>query len=272
MENSQYLESIQAQRLEREKRLVANPRNWFSLAGLFWLEPGENTFGADPSNPIHLPAAPAPFCGGLYLHNNTVTLKHALEGVRVNGELPPTRPLQTDHDDTPDFIECGSLRMLVLRRGEKTLLRVWDTKAKAVKDFRGLNYFPIDAQYRIEAEYLPYNPPVLKKGTDAIGTETEVEFSGQVRFTLSGVDCTLEAQADDEGLMLHFSDLTKKDTTYPGGRYLLTSVPENGRVMLDFNQAVNWPCAYTQFATCPLTPFENALQLRIEAGEKRYHD
>lgn len=79
------------------------------------------------------------------------------------------------------------------------------------------------------------------------------------------------AQEDEDGLLFNFNDLTREDSTYPGGRYLETPVPQGLQLDLDFNLAVNWPCAYTSFATCPFPPLENRLPVRIEAGEKRFH-
>ncbi len=272
MDSSNYTEKILTERMEREKHLLSKPRNWFSLVGLFCLEQGENRIGSAPENQILLPTSPAAYCGSLYLNGETVTLKPGWANLMVNDQPPSDRPLQNDHAEKPDFISCGSLILLVLRRGEKTMLRVWDTESDAVKNFHGLNYFPIQPIYRIQASFTPYDPPVKKQSANVIGTELEIEFVGQAHFTINDVDCTLEAQQDDNGLLFHFSDLTRKDTTYPGGRYLLAEAPVENEVILDFNLAANWPCAYTSFATCPLTPFENALQVRIEAGEMRYHE
>jgi uncharacterized protein (DUF1684 family) len=272
MDSSNYTEQILAKRAEREKRLLANPRNWFSLAGLYCLEQGENRFGSATDNQIVLPTSPAPYCGSFCLNGETVTLKQGNATLKVNDQPPADRPLQNDHTEKPDFISCGSLILLVLRRGEKTMLRVWDTESSSVKNFHGLNYFPIQPEYCLEASYVAHEPPVIKKSTNVIGSELEIEFLGQARFTINSVECVLEAQEEDDGLLFHFSDLTRKDTTYPGGRLLLANAPVDGKVTLDFNLATNWPCAYTTFATCPLTPFENALQVRIEAGEKRYHE
>jgi uncharacterized protein len=81
----------------------------------------------------------------------------------------------------------------------------------------------------------------------------------------------LQAQVDEENIMrLDFKDETNGDTTYVGGRFLIAEMPKNGKVIVDFNQAYNPPCAYTDFATCPLPPPENRLPVRIEAGEKVY--
>ena len=68
-----------------------------------------------------------------------------------------------------------------------------------------------------------------------------------------------------------FRDLTTGKETYPAGRFFYSDMPKDGKVVLDFNKAYNPPCAFTPFATCPLPPKENYLQVRVEAGEKTYH-
>lgn len=95
---------------------------------------------------------------------------------------------------------------------------------------------------------------------------------GEVHFNLDGKDLVLQVEdAEDEGL-ISFVDETRKDLTYPGGRLLTLPKPLIETFRLDFNAALNWPCAYTPWATCPLPPKENFLPVRIEAGEMRYHD
>ena len=72
------------------------------------------------------------------------------------------------------------------------------------------------------------------------------------------------------GALLTFRDGTSGNATYGAGRYLYTRLPQNGRVTLDFNLAMNPPCAFTEFATCPLPPVKNRLLIRVEAGELDY--
>ena len=74
----------------------------------------------------------------------------------------------------------------------------------------------------------------------------------------------------DKQLFYIFRDLTTGKETYPAGRFLYSDGPKDGHVVLDFNKAYNPPCAFTEFATCPLPPKENRLAVRIEAGEKKY--
>lgn len=268
-----YQEKIQKHREDREKWMTANPRNWFSLAGLFWLEAGDNPFGSDESNKIILPTLNSATCGVFHHEMGKVTLTGVEgEGIKVNGQTPGSRPLRTDHDDAPDLIETGSLVMMVIQRGEHLFLRVWDKEAQVIKNFKGLNYYPVNPEYCIPARFNPYDPPRVEKTQDVIGTEYDSKFTGQAIFIINSVECTLEAQDNDDELLFSFTDPTKTDTTYPGGRFLNTAKPKNGQVMLDFNLATNWPCAYTSYVTCPLPPFENRLTVRIEAGEIKYHD
>lgn len=65
-----------------------------------------------------------------------------------------------------------------------------------------------------------------------------------------------------------FRDTTSGKKTYAGGRFLYADAPVNGEVTLDFNKAVNPPCAFTPFATCPLPPKQNRLAVAINAGEQ----
>jgi uncharacterized protein len=105
-----------------------------------------------------------------------------------------------------------------------------------------------------------------------IGTETESVYLGQAQFSWNGVDCALEAEKNGDKILLHFDDKTKTDTTYGGGRKFNVPIPQGNEVILDFNLAENWPCAYTPYATCPVTPIENRLSIRIEAGEMKYFE
>jgi uncharacterized protein len=269
----EYTESIIKFRREREARLVASPRNWLSLCGLFWLKPGRNSLGADPDCDICLTGLPLPRCADLLLADGRITLDPVVDsGLRINGQPAAQVELETDQSEQPDLLESGSLAMMVIIRGEHTLLRVWDQSAPAYVNFHGLNYFPVDARYRISAEYQPYDPPKTIQTFDAIGTPTETEFKGRVVFELDGQPCSLDVEVEDGEMMLNFNDLSAKTGSYPGGRFLVCDQPAGTHVELDFNRTVNWPCAYTSFATCPVPPAQNRLTVAISAGEMRFHE
>ena len=258
-----YIQEIQNQRRDREQKLVASPRNWFSLIGLYPLQPGRNPF-------VGIPGIQPPENTFLELNGEKLFLVDSSGYLQVNETPAETRPLRTDHDDNPDILSAGDVQMIILQRGERFFIRAWDVNAKAVKEFKGLNYYPADPAWKIEGRFLRYPNPDILPGEDAIGTKTETAYVGEVQFEIRGIDCSLIAAGDDEDLLFNFTDLTAADTTYPGGRFLVTQIPLIDTISLDFNLARNWPCAYTPFATCPLPPPQNRLKVRVEAGEKRY--
>jgi len=118
---------------------------------------------------------------------------------------------------------------------------------------------------------VPYDPPKSVGITNVIGDTAPVSIVGFVEFTMDGKTCRLDAQGAGAGLFINFRDLTSGDSTYPAGRFLDTGRPVNGEVELDFNRATNPPCAFTAFATCPLPPRQNYLEVGIPAGEKTHH-
>ncbi len=99
------------------------------------------------------------------------------------------------------------------------------------------------------------------------GLKEDYESPGLVTFRRNNLEYTLEPVQDEGQFFFVFRDLTSGKTTYPAARYLYSELPRNGVVVLDFNEATSPPCAYTNFATCPLPPPRNRLQLPIPAGE-----
>ncbi len=266
------MNTILQSRKERDERVRNNPHHWLALAGLFYLEDGDNSFGSADSNKIVLPGFPHPLSGCLRLEGDQVSLTEAADGVLLNRQKAELRTLNADTDGDPDLIEAGRIHLMVIRRGGKAMLRAWDVEAQAVKDFKGFKYFPVNPAFSLNATFIPYDPPKTFMVTDVIGSQHESAMLGEVHFKLNGQDLVLQVEdADDEGL-ISFVDETRKDLTYPGGRLLTLPKPLGETLTLDFNLAINWPCAYTPWATCPLPPKSNFLPVRIEAGEMRYHD
>ncbi|MEO7478833.1 MAG: DUF1684 domain-containing protein, partial [Lysobacteraceae bacterium] len=74
----------------------------------------------------------------------------------------------------------------------------------------------------------------------------------------------------DGGLSLIYADRTTGKTTYAAGRFLDAEMPKDGMTIVDFNHSYNPPCVFTHYATCPLPPSENRLDLPVTAGEKMY--
>src|SRR2546423_10862332 len=102
-----------------------------------------------------------------------------------------------------------------------------------------------------------------------------MQRGGYVEVRMKGMPCRLKQVNEtsrNENLFFIFKDLTSRTETYEAGRFLHTPLPHDGIVDLDFNRAYNPPCAFTAFATCPLPIKENQLDVRIPAGELRFHN
>jgi uncharacterized protein len=151
-------------------------------------------------------------------------------------------------------------------------VRVYDKNHPALLHFVSLRWYPVQPEYCIPARFVPLDPPVKLPIVNVLGDASEEDSPGYVEFTFDGQDCRMYALPieDSDRLWFIFQDQTGKSVTYAGGRYMTTDGPKDGVVMLDFNKAHNPPCAYTDFATCPLPPAENRLSVAIKAGELRY--
>ncbi len=270
MADETYIHEIESARQQAQRELTESPINWLSLVGLFWFQRGKNTLGSAPDNDFILQSAPE-HAGSFEFNDGAVTF-HPVDNLWVtsNGAPLEARPLRTGRDANPDKLELGDLVMAVIIRGDETLLRVWDKNAPAYKNFSTLKFFPVNPSLRIQADFVRFEHPRSLSVLDAIGTVSERTFLGEVHFEVDGVKCKLAAQESGENLHFNFLDATSGGESYLAGRQLNVPKPDGDKVMLDFNLAENWPCAYTQFATCPMPREENRLPVRIEAGEMKY--
>ncbi len=264
-----YTASVEAWRRKMDERL-REPTGWLSLAGLFWLHEGSNLVGSDPASDVRLPAGAASLrVGRIELKGPTATL-HVTGGdaVRVDGVPMDRIELVPDVGESPTYVDLGELRLVVIRRGERLGVRLWDARRPERKAFAGRRWFPIDLRWRVPATFVPHEPPLTLQVPNVLGEIGLEEGIGRVVFDLSGEACTLEAiRENGDELFLIFADPTNREATYPSGRFLYAEASRGGRVVLDFNRAYSPPCAFTAFATCPLPPAENHLAIPIPAGE-----
>lgn len=244
--------------------------NWLPLVGLFWLKEGDSSFGSDRHAAISISRSYLlPQEGDFHLDSDDVWF-HANKGshVRLQNIAFDEARLTTSPPGPPSVLVAGNLRMFVIRRGRRFGVRVKDLESPAVRKFKGFKWYPLDKRYVVTAEFVPGNGRTMAV-PDVIGDTLQVPVVGAVRFRLNGQELSLDAMDGGDGaLFLVFSDLTKKKDTYPGGRFMDVAAPKDGRVVLDFNKAYSPPCAFTPYATCPLPPKENQLQVEIPAGEK----
>jgi uncharacterized protein len=273
MDEKSYADSIRKWRQEYAQKLMS-PEGWLAISGLFWLDQGENRMGAHPSNRIILPPRSAPeYSGTFFLREREVTLQ-AAEGVEmtVSDQLVTTTQLAIDSYGSSEWISLNDLKLSVIQRGARYGVRIYDKNHPQLKQFVVLRWFPIQPEYCIEAQFIPFAEPKSMSIVNVLGDTLEMESPGYAEFSLQGQVCRLHAVPVEESdrLWFLFQDVTSTDATYPGGRFLTTEPPQGNMITLDFNKAHNPPCAYTDFATCPLPPPVNRLPVRVSSGESRY--
>jgi uncharacterized protein (DUF1684 family) len=273
-EQGSYPREIDAWRRDRVDRLTAED-GWLTLIGLYWLSEGKNTIGSDPSNTVIFPAGKAPpIAGAIYLSGQKLRLEAAPSAKIVHqGESVTTLPLLADTQGEPTILETGDISFHVIERDKKFGVRVKDPGHPARAEFRGIDHYPVSADWKVAAGFEAYEPPKEIPIPTELGTISQQVSWGAVVFDVDGRELRLDVLAEpgDEELFVIFADQTTGSETYGGGRYLYAPAPdENGRVVVDFNKAYNPPCVFTAFATCPLPPRQNRLPVRVEAGEKVY--
>ena len=248
---------------------------WLTLVGLFWLKEGENKVGSAESNEIVLPQGKAPtMVGSLWLEKGSVRLDALPDsGLTEAGKPVTSLTLKSDADEAPTILNLGTLSFYVIKRGDRFGVRVRDKENPERLHFAGLDYYPADHKWRLEAKLQPYNPPKAIPITNVLGMTEDMTSPGALLFDVAGKTYRLDAveEKGSKQFFLIFADETTGRETYGAGRYLYADPPDAaGTVIVDFNKAYNPPCAFTNYATCPLPPSQNRLALRIEAGEKRY--
>jgi len=249
---------------------------WLTLIGLYWLNEGENKFGSDTHNTVVLPKDKAPAVAGTFALKDGHVQIAVRDGVDVKADGKPvtTLDLKDDNDESgPTILRLGSLIINIVKRGDRIGVRVKDSESKTRREFKGLEYYPIDPKWRIEARFEPYQPQKKIPITNVLGMTDDESSPGAFAFEVNGqtyrIDPILEQGETD--LFVMIADETTGKETYGAGRYLYVPPPDaNGRVIVDFNKAYSPPCAFTSYATCPLPPKQNHLPFRIEAGEKKY--
>jgi uncharacterized protein (DUF1684 family) len=256
---------------------MRSERSPLALAGLFWLKAGKNSFGTDQSNDLVLPAGSAPGRVGYFeLKENSVSVDVGIGIlVKLDGQrISRLAKLKSDASGAqPDVLELNHLRMKVIERGGKLAVRLIDLKSPRLLAFRGIEFYEINPELRVEAKFLPYHPPKKIKVATVSGYEEELECPGVAEFNVGGIAVQLEPVVETPGdtkLFFMFKDSTNGRETYGGGRYLYSDLPSHGRVILNFNQAHNPYCAYNGFSTCQIPPLQNWLKVAIPAGEKKY--
>jgi len=288
--SAQWRQDLLAWRTQREHELAA-PDGWLTLAGLEWLKPGVNSFGAAADNQIRIHVRVPDHLGLLTVSGKpagsqpanarVVQLLAPREGFppefKVDGGPAREGPLTVD-GAKPSILTWRGVSMVVLGRGDRFVLRIKDAGSPTRLGFNGLHWYEPDPRYRITARWIPFTSAHIEKIPTVIGTTLNLPAPGIAEFKFEGKILRLEPvieAGDADELFFILRDATSQTATYEGGRFLHSGLPDHGLAQpglltLDFNQLYNPPCAYTPYATCPLPPEQNRLAVLIEAGEKRY--
>lgn len=243
----------------RERRL-ADPYGWLALVSLDWLEDKPRQYDGLP---------------GLWWQDAEAAYVDPQGGDLVHEGTPVTevRRFELINSGPGTRVVAGDVEIEIARRSGY-LIRVHDPKAGALQAFDGVpSYEPLE-DWVLRGTYEPFDEPrPTTVGAVVEGLSHVYTAPGVVRFQRNGSEHTLTAfNGENGGLSILFTDVTSGVTTYAANRSLAVAPPaEDGSVVLDFTRAVNLPCAFTDFATCPLPPAGNHLEFAVEAGEKTPH-
>ena len=269
---------------EREAELT-QPDGWTSLIGLHWLNDGQQTIGSASDSDIQLRIGPDKL-GKIEQRDDALFFSAevgagvTLEGKVLQGEVR-LKP-EGRGGGTKLRYDGGRGQITVIERSGKLALRVRHADSPDRRNFKGLEVFSPDEQWQVQAKFVPHPPGKTLAIANIIGDVNESPNPGYVEFERNGQKWTLEAQGDPaRSLNFVFKDATSGKETYGIARFLKTGpVAADNTVVVDFNRAYNPPCAFTEYATCPLPPKENqfahknqkgeTIRLAVVAGEKKY--
>ena len=266
-----YVRGLQAWRNNRIQRLKA-PDGWLSLAGLFWLKEGANTFGADAGQDLVVPVKGAPPRIGTFTLTGDQVRFAAATGADVRQAGAPVREVvcKSDAESTTTLLTCGTLSWFVIRRGDKVGVRLKDSANPRIAQLTDIPMFPMETAWRVTATLLRYPEPREVLTPTVIGGVIKQKSPGVLSFKIAGQSCRLQPVEESDGsLFVVFGDATSGTETYGGGRFLEIPKPDGtNKTIIDFNRAYNPPCVFSPYATCPLPTSDNILPVRVTAGEK----
>jgi hypothetical protein len=265
-----YAAKVEAWRTKHEQDYR---RDYVTIAGLHFFDPGTHTVGSAPDNDIVLSAGVPPTIGRISSADGFVRYEPE-PGVKVEHEgNPVTGPITLREPGKSDAVELviGAVRLVVHQSGERLSLRVRDPNGELARGFKGFTWFPLDPAYRVIARFIP-DPSSRKLSIlNTFNDITTYSSEGVVEFALHGRTLRLRPfTTRPKRFYFVFRDASSGKATYATGRFLYSDLLEDGTTVLDFNEAYNPPCAFNPYTTCPIPLKENILPVEILAGERDY--
>ncbi|MFH8977477.1 DUF1684 domain-containing protein [Streptomyces sp. NPDC017890] len=245
---------------EQRVATVSAPYGPLSLTGTYWLD--------------DYPDGQLPDIPGSWTADGDAVLLAATgaDGLTVDG-----RPLDGEVRIAPDpgpasaaRVGYGERRIVVLLREGTWGVRDFDPAAEARRAFRGIAATPYDPRWSVPGRFTPYDAGQRSvRVPNADGRERGLVLGGELAFQLGGRELALQVSVEGDGsLWAVFADATSGSTSYRF-RFLRPAAPDaEGRTTVDFNRALLPPCAFADHYVCPFPPPGNALEARIDAGER----
>ncbi|HSN50177.1 MAG TPA: DUF1684 domain-containing protein, partial [Bacteroidales bacterium] len=232
-----YVKEIDQWHSERLDRLK-DKNGWLSLAGLYWLQDGLNTFGSDTSNGLVFPKYAPPFIGTLELKDSSVYLQETVQPVLIDS-LPASHvKLVNDMAGKPTRMILGRYAWSIIKRGDRFGVRLRDYESSLPDSLDHVPSYETNEKYRVVADFKPFDVPEKQVVHTVIGTDAENIIPGVLIFRLKGKKYKLYPVASEGEWSIVFGDLTNGEDTYDAGRYLDIPAPdENNKVIVDFNKA-----------------------------------
>lgn len=273
--DNEYHEEINRWHSERIESLKEKD-SWLSLAGLYELSEGRQTLGSDSSNDIVFPPqAPEKIGTNTKKEENITAVILPDVEVTHNGESVSEIAMTSGKAGEDVVLKHNNLLWNVIERRGNYYIRLKDTEHPNFTSFDAIERFPVSQKWRIKAIFEAFKEPQPILVPDVLNEGMQDSLHGMLKFSVEGKHYSLAPLGHpqkDRKFFIIFGDKTNGESTYSGGRYLYIPTPENGATYIDFNKAYNPPCVFTPFATCPLPPAQNRLDLEVTAGEKMYKD
>lgn len=271
LNEKEYIQEVKEWKQQRLERLKSE-NGWLNLVGLYWLEEGQNPFGSNEANDIVFPEKAPGFIGTIILYKGNISVQINKDvDVYINDSLLKEHEVYTDMDENTTYFKSGDLRWYIIKRGDRYGIRLRDIESLLVSKINELPSFPIDTKWRIKAKFEQFETPKEIAIPNVLGDTEFEKCYGLLKFKIDGNEYSLMPLGDgvNSDFFVIFADETSAEETYGAGRFLSVEKPnKKGITYIDFNKATNPPCAFTDFATCPLPPKENILPVKIMAGEK----
>lgn len=268
------IKGIEKDRADTESWLRSSPTSY--LAAIDRIDFGEKpslTVGSAADNDVRL-ASP-----DIEPHHLKVTVdgdRFHVEAVDAKATFKVKDEVKRQATTDPIYIQAGRFNLRLSHQRYPAII-VFDPQSPHMKDYKGLKYFPVDLSYRYELSLTPNPNPEKIIIITTRGNRRSAERVGWFDFYVGSTICRLEATrllepgSGESEVSVFFRDATSGNESYSLGRYVDAQKQKNGKYLLDFNQAYNPACAFSNFYNCPIPPKANTLKVAIRAGEMNAH-